>query len=159
MRFLDGLAVVMERRRLRIFKWAGLAACLVLTATLVWTLFYTVSVYQPGWGGAIGFGAVGVATTNAQIHPQQMFSIDRRFDGDPMDLYWWVEVTKYDFGGWGLMVPLWIPFVLTAIPTVVAWRRDRRPPPGHCQKCGYDLTGNESGVCPECGSECGRRRY
>ena len=22
---------------------------------------------------------------------------------------------------------------------------------GHCQKCGYDLTGNESGVCPECG--------
>jgi hypothetical protein len=24
---------------------------------------------------------------------------------------------------------------------------------GHCQTCGYDLTGNESGVCPECGSE------
>lgn len=24
-------------------------------------------------------------------------------------------------------------------------------PPGYCQSCGYDLTGNESGVCPECG--------
>ena len=29
-----------------------------------------------------------------------------------------------------------------------------RPPlEGECQKCGFDLTGNESGVCPECGRE------
>ena len=28
----------------------------------------------------------------------------------------------------------------------------RRYPRGHCQKCGYDLTGNPSGTCPECGS-------
>jgi hypothetical protein len=40
-------------------------------------------------------------------------------------------------------------------PTVVAirgplrrWRRRRK---GLCLKCGYDLTGNTSGVCPECG--------
>ncbi len=26
-----------------------------------------------------------------------------------------------------------------------------RYPPGHCVECGYDLTGNVSGVCPECG--------
>jgi hypothetical protein len=25
----------------------------------------------------------------------------------------------------------------------------------HCQKCGYDLTGNVSGRCPECGEETG----
>ncbi|GMU22893.1 MAG: hypothetical protein AMXMBFR13_29770 [Phycisphaerae bacterium] len=24
---------------------------------------------------------------------------------------------------------------------------------GHCQSCGYDLTGNTSGVCPECGTQ------
>ncbi len=24
--------------------------------------------------------------------------------------------------------------------------------PGFCQECGYDLTGNVSGICPECGS-------
>jgi len=23
---------------------------------------------------------------------------------------------------------------------------------GHCRKCGYDLTGNVSGICPECGT-------
>jgi hypothetical protein len=28
----------------------------------------------------------------------------------------------------------------------------RAAPPGHCP-CGYDLRGNESGTCPECGCE------
>ena len=30
-------------------------------------------------------------------------------------------------------------------------RRKRKP--GQCIKCSYNLTGNESGVCPECGTE------
>jgi hypothetical protein len=29
-------------------------------------------------------------------------------------------------------------------------------PPGHCQICGYNLTGNVSGRCPECGKACKR---
>ena len=28
---------------------------------------------------------------------------------------------------------------------------------GRCVKCDYDLTGNVSGVCPECGTPCGPR--
>lgn len=51
-----------------------------------------------------------------------------------------------------LRVPLLIPFVAIAIPTTVLWYRDRRRAKlGYCAKCGYDLTGNESGRCPECG--------
>jgi hypothetical protein len=30
-------------------------------------------------------------------------------------------------------------------------RRSPRYKPGRCRSCGYDLTGNVSGVCPECG--------
>lgn len=30
---------------------------------------------------------------------------------------------------------------------------NRRFQPGHCQNCSYDLTGNVSGICPECGTE------
>jgi hypothetical protein len=41
-------------------------------------------------------------------------------------------------------------FVLLEIP---ALRRDRRWRRGLCARCGYDLTGNVSGVCPECGAE------
>ncbi|MGQ9649774.1 MAG: hypothetical protein ACUVXJ_06675 [Phycisphaerae bacterium] len=33
------------------------------------------------------------------------------------------------------------------------WYAPVRIPPGHCQKCGYNLTGNVSGVCPECGEK------
>lgn len=54
---------------------------------------------------------------------------------------------------WILFVPLWVPFLLAAIPTVVLFLRDRRLiPPGHCRMCGYNLTGNTSGVCSECGT-------
>ena len=52
-----------------------------------------------------------------------------------------------------VIIPLWIPIGITALLTVILFYRDRRRciPPGHCRKCGYDLTGNMSGVCPECG--------
>jgi hypothetical protein len=52
-------------------------------------------------------------------------------------------------------IPLWIPFLSTAIPTIVLFRRDRRIPPHCCQACGYDLMGNTSGRCPECGASAG----
>ena len=53
---------------------------------------------------------------------------------------------------------LWILFGLCCIyPVVVVirgpLRRRRRRKRGACQKCGYGLTGNVSGVCPECGVE------
>ena len=52
-----------------------------------------------------------------------------------------------------LRLPLWIPFVLVMVPTVFCIWRDRRViPPGHCKKCRYDLEGNVSGICPECGT-------
>src|SRR5947209_5088519 len=37
------------------------------------------------------------------------------------------------------------------------WHLNDRPPAGHCRQCGYDLTANVSGVCPECGTPISRR--
>ncbi len=50
-------------------------------------------------------------------------------------------------------LPLWIPVFLIAIPMGfgVLFHR-KRFPAGHCKKCGYNLTGNVSGVCPKCGT-------
>jgi len=53
-----------------------------------------------------------------------------------------------------LPLPLWLLVLLTAIPTAWLMVRDRRRiRPGHCLRCGYDLTGNLSGVCSECGAK------
>ena len=54
-------------------------------------------------------------------------------------------------GGRFVYSPLWPFLCLLGVPTVVLFWRDRRPKPGHCRKCGYNLTGNVSGVCSECG--------
>jgi hypothetical protein len=48
-------------------------------------------------------------------------------------------------------IPLWMPFLAVGIPTAILWRRRGRVWLGHCRECRYDLTGNVSGVCPECG--------
>ena len=63
-----------------------------------------------------------------------------------------------DFSLW--IVPLWVPFILFGFyPTIVftrgplrRWRDRRRLKAGSCNVCEYDLTGNVSGVCPECGT-------
>jgi hypothetical protein len=58
-----------------------------------------------------------------------------------------------------LTIPSWVPPLLTAL--LPAWwfprawrnrRRLRRIARGECGACGYAMTGNTSGVCPECGT-------
>jgi hypothetical protein len=58
-----------------------------------------------------------------------------------------------------LVVPAWPVCAALATPPLavgagrlVARIRRSRLRPGHCPACGYDLTGNVSGVCPECGA-------
>ena len=53
--------------------------------------------------------------------------------------------------GCSYYVPYWVICAITGlIPVVWFWRRGR-PRAGYCSACGYSLTGNLSGVCPECG--------
>ena len=57
-----------------------------------------------------------------------------------------------------IRLPLWMPLLLLATYPAIAFirgplRRWRRRRKGLCLKCGYSLTGNVSGVCPECGAE------
>ena len=48
-------------------------------------------------------------------------------------------------------IPLWVPTALCALVVLLGLRK-RNPKAGKpCEECGYDLTGNVSGRCPECG--------
>ena len=61
-------------------------------------------------------------------------------------------------------IPIWAPvaafslYPVLALITFPARRRRRRKRLGLCIACGYDLTGNTSGICPECGSKIGKTR-
>lgn len=53
----------------------------------------------------------------------------------------------------GVVVLLMSPIVLIVGTMVWIDRRDqRRMDPTRCSNCDYDLTGNVSGICPECGT-------
>lgn len=59
-----------------------------------------------------------------------------------------------------LTISLWLMFIIFALYPVAVFvrgpiRRHRRRKRGLCLTCGYDLTGNESDRCPECGKSVG----
>ena len=67
---------------------------------------------------------------------------------------WLLLNVPFPWRGWAIHLS-WVSLLMlfTVVPTALLWRVDRRVPPGHCRRCGYDLTGNVSGRCPECGAE------
>ena len=55
--------------------------------------------------------------------------------------------------GTSIVIPSWIPLLLSAMPLTMAWRpwrRAHRAAAGRCVQCGYDLSGTPD-KCPECG--------
>ena len=65
---------------------------------------------------------------------------------------WTPAVVPVPLGTHMAITPLWLPIAVVAVPLLFAWGRSRRHAAvGHCRRCGYNLTGNVSGRCPECG--------
>ncbi len=140
----------------RVAKWVGLGVCVVTIVT--WALStrfhltylqsdpsykvtafhgrieFTLSKYSTSWAGSPGLSWGRVPSYGFLVPP--------------------------DWGGgmhkW-LRLPFWLLVIAVLIPTAILWRRDRRPRKGDCQYCGYNLTGNESGVCPECATAVPKR--
>lgn len=88
----------------------------------------------------------------------------RQPDFDPHKWFAWnrgtFTVRGRTLGGTSVTFPHLIPLALFSIaPTVAIWRgcrRYSRDRSNKCSNCGYDLTGNVSGRCPECGREIER---
>ena len=63
----------------------------------------------------------------------------------------WQWLVTWEKSRFYVIVPLYPFALIAALVTIICWHHI---PPGHCQKCGYNLTGNMSGICPECGTPC-----
>jgi len=70
--------------------------------------------------------------------------VNRVMDGvltSPEAVPWMLVGNTLAYGVFGVVLERW-----------VRARWARLPMPGCCHNCSYDLTGNISGVCPECGT-------
>lgn len=141
----------------RIVKWIGAGLCALIVilwwANAGWSMGYCT---KSAWIGLrSGSVVVGRAWTSGALNR----GVYR---------YTWVDDGHFDFStsawpnridfisGPALLIPLWIPFVLVLLPTLLLfWVDLQRRFRGSCLNCGYDLTGNVSGVCPECGMAVG----
>ncbi|GMU84539.1 MAG: hypothetical protein AMXMBFR47_44080 [Planctomycetota bacterium] len=146
-----------------VLKWAGTVAVLVtLLAMLACLYWFLVGVMVPT--SAEGFWISGGAFhMTVDLREPRLMHIQLRLSA--INVNSWSEVAQtwrafaltptYDEGAFvgTLRVPLWIPLVAFGVPTALLWQRERqRVRPTCCSKCGYDLTGNVSGRCPECGA-------
>jgi hypothetical protein len=103
----------------------------------------------------------GLPENSQWIWPRRPgWSLERREAG----MHWseLCPATRYPYwGGTLVSVPLWMPVGGLGLALLCVRRSvSRRALPHHCL-CGYDLTGNVSGRCPECGlaiSRAARRR-
>lgn len=68
----------------------------------------------------------------------------------------WPRIGRDSRGCMVACIQSWWVGMTAALISGFLWWRDRGFPPGHCQTCGYNLTGNVSGLCPECGATIGR---
>jgi hypothetical protein len=158
------------RRKRRILKWAGLVLSVLIVVTWavsvfwVWTIWYC-SVdnnsryctyrFGSGAGGVFGYYDLMSVPRDWLRIPGLTLRVGRanwlawRFRWERCSSTGQSETLAW----WWMMLPLWIPFLIVAPPTAFLWWRDRRYPPHCCQTCGYNLTGNVSGVCPECGEK------
>ncbi len=137
----------------RIAKWTGVVVCVVFAAEWAVNSGYAVHYARGGFAMFVGGGQTRIYYTTTDKHKyapgfafREGLTNTRRLLLPEFHQYPADSVTFVD-------CPLWLPSLLVALPTAYLFYRDRRPPRGHCQGCGYDLKGNVSGVCPECGKE------
>jgi len=165
-----------SRRRWLIAATAWLVATLAFAAGWAISLKYTVSYSPPSaaWTVYLEPGGIGLADGSgphwqpglAASKQRWVFESQRAVARDTSPVFiinlWkptpWTEL-GFNLPGVrtsprkAVTVPFGLPLaiVLTAF-GFCTWRGLRRLPRGSCEACGYDLTGNTSGTCPECGA-------
>jgi len=131
-------------RRLR---WVRLLGVMSLALSLASALLFWLSLpyrftYLTRHGGLLVIsGTIGIARQG--IHPYGF-----HVAANTPEVHWAPSCNSLF-----IVIPLWIPFLVGLASFGIIWGIIRRRTGTLCDRCGYDLTGNVSGVCPECGTK------
>jgi hypothetical protein len=148
----------------RLAKWTTLAASILLLTACVFTAGYRAAWVRDDLKMAITLedGSLLVARLGSNAHYPTSF----HFNGPPG----WELMPCDEEENWRrlqsvaipefqilptysyIRVPLWMPCILILGALLRLWQVHHSFPPPACRRCGYDLRGNTSGVCPECGT-------
>jgi hypothetical protein len=138
----------------------------MIAAALVFNGWWLVSY---GWETQQSFSRVGLSYGRLyikhfwKVHSWDDYPNRAQAEHLPPGWDWWhrtqpglpepIPTLKQGPGYFRMALPLCVPFLVLLIPTLLLWRRERRKlRPGFCRVCDYDLTGNTTGRCPECGT-------
>ena len=141
-------------------KWTGLTVSVLVVAVMIASRWFYVEAtmdFSDSVGivliekGRMGFGTMrGVlflspnSGVRVELTAIESPSIELWFEKERTTPITTVTIVLYK-------APLWVPLLLTALPTAYLFWLDRRAKPSQCAKCRYDLRGLDGGVCPECG--------
>ena len=173
----QGVHMAGRRRARRAMKWALLLVNVLVMCTWVGTTFCLLAYDGFDWAVVLERGCIFINTANVTGPPAEIAQARDQLRGagglrfhfqgklfgraerlglvPPAILH---ERARPAIVGKQLMtspailrVPFWLVMLTAGTAGTWLWWRDRgHPRPGHC-RCGYDLTGNVSGRCPECG--------
>ena len=143
-------------RRLRTLTlWTGALLSVLIAATFVVSGWWGIVFQVPkpsGPGVAVNSGVIVVAIAHMW---SPGFAVERIPLSPAYDPRWphWRSWNSWAVSLPIIIFPIYALFLAVAIPTLLVCRFWSKPVKSGCCRCGYDLTGNTSGVCPECGVE------
>lgn len=142
----------------RISKWTGIVASAIILTAWVVSLrydFYSFIGEQSSIGGLglyIEFKSNVLVIGRWDDSPR--FPIEILSGMHPWHAPSFESFPIFQDPGTSIAIPFWLAFAFSAAPTMLLVYFDRkRNLTGHCPHCGYNLTGNTSGICSECGTK------
>ena len=139
---------------IRVGKWSGVLLCVLMLLASSLTRFRGVGYFAQRGQVVLMAGGLVIDKQHAPVDERGHRLIDPKIPNRPFSQRLRGEFMPPSVSPRLIWIPLGLPLVFTAT-GFLFWldRRLRRVPEGHCHGCGYNLWGNTSGVCSECGKE------
>ena len=118
----------------RILQWSGLVASVILLATFLFSTRRAVTWDSPNlfYGCSLMSGMAGCAwrpddwkLEDEKYPPEPGFTIAQYGWDKGLNVSWWFDISSSKHWEW-ILIPLWIPWLIVTLPTIVLWNRVRK---------------------------------